>query len=109
MVNDIIEELLDLDMEPRPESLWWTRTHKQEDMWTVRVGADRVWDLPFCEVSDVGAESTMCKCLRRWWRDEYINRSKTVPMTAKCKHAHSPCVQHSLEWQHLLDLEWSHP
>ena len=32
MVNDIIEELLDLDMEPKPESLWWTCTHKHEDM-----------------------------------------------------------------------------
>ena len=28
MVNDIIEELLDLDMEPKPESLWWTSTPK---------------------------------------------------------------------------------
>ena len=26
MVNDIIEELLDVDMEPKPESLWWTST-----------------------------------------------------------------------------------
>ena len=24
MVNDFIEELLDLDVEPKPESLWWT-------------------------------------------------------------------------------------
>ena len=30
MVNDIIEELLDLDMEPKPESLWWTSTHQAE-------------------------------------------------------------------------------
>ena len=29
MVNDI-EELLDLDMEPKPESLWWTSTHRDE-------------------------------------------------------------------------------
>ena len=29
MVNDIIEELLDLDLEPKPASLWWTGTHKQ--------------------------------------------------------------------------------
>ena len=28
MVNDIIEELLDLDLQPKPESLWWTSTHK---------------------------------------------------------------------------------
>ena len=26
MVNDIVEELLDLDVEPKPESLWWTST-----------------------------------------------------------------------------------
>ena len=26
MVNDTIEELLDLDMEPKPESPWWTCT-----------------------------------------------------------------------------------
>ena len=32
MVNDIIEEFLDLDMEPKLESLWWTSTHKHEDM-----------------------------------------------------------------------------
>ena len=31
MVNDIIEEPLDLDMEPKLESLWWSSTHKNED------------------------------------------------------------------------------
>ena len=82
-VNDIIEELLDLDMEPKAESLQWIRTHKQEDMGTLCVGSsDRAWDLPFCEVFDVpgyryhrdgkgfqGAERTRCKGLRSWWRD----------------------------------------
>ena len=55
MVNDIIEELLDLDMEPKPESLWWTSsTHKHEDMRTLSVGGrDKVWDLPFCVIFDV--------------------------------------------------------
>ena len=55
-----------------------------------------------CEVFDVlgyrfhrdgkgfqGAERTICKGLRSWWRDKYICRSKTVPMTAKCKRVHS--------------------
>ena len=28
MVNDIIEELLDLDMEPKSESLWYTSTKR---------------------------------------------------------------------------------
>ena len=51
MVNDIIEELQDLDLEPKPE---WTRAHKHEDMSTLSVGGrDKVWDLPFCEVFDV--------------------------------------------------------
>ena len=30
MVNDVIEELLDLDLEPKPQSLWWTRTCQDE-------------------------------------------------------------------------------
>ena len=38
-VNDIIKELLDLDMKPNPKSLWWTSTHKQKDMRTLRVGS----------------------------------------------------------------------
>ena len=63
-------------MEPKPESLWWTSTHKHEDMRTLRVGTDRAWDLLFREVFDVlryrfhrdgkgfqGAEHTMCKGL----------------------------------------------
>ena len=31
MVNAMIEELLDLDMEPKPESMWWTSTYEDED------------------------------------------------------------------------------
>ena len=30
MVNDSIEELMDLDMEPKRESLWWTSIYKDE-------------------------------------------------------------------------------
>ena len=28
MVNDIVEEMMDLDLEPTPESLWWTSTYR---------------------------------------------------------------------------------
>ena len=31
MVNDIIGEVMDLDMEPKAESLWWTSAHKAEE------------------------------------------------------------------------------
>ena len=78
MVDDIIEELLDLDMELKPESLWWTSTHKHEDIRTLTVGSR-----PFCEFVDVlgyrfhrdgkgfqGTERTMCKALSSWWRDK---------------------------------------
>ena len=48
MVSDIIEELMDLDVEPKPESLWWTSTYKDEEKNTLRVESrNRAWDLPF--------------------------------------------------------------
>ena len=37
MMNDIIEELLDLDMEPKLESLWWTTTYREEDVTALKV------------------------------------------------------------------------
>ena len=37
MVKDTTEELLDLDMEPKPGSLWWKSSHKHENMITLRV------------------------------------------------------------------------
>ena len=49
-----IEELLDLDVEPMPESLWCTSTYKDEDVTTMKVGSrEKIWDLPFVEVFDV--------------------------------------------------------
>ena len=54
MVNDIIEELLDLDMEPKPKSLWWTSTHKDEDGYNAEGGEQgHIGDLPFMVVFDV--------------------------------------------------------
>ena len=54
MVNDIIEELLNLDMEPKPESLWWTSSYEEEDKLTLQVGGGgKDWDLPFREVFEV--------------------------------------------------------
>ena len=44
----------------------------------------------------------MCKGLRSWWRDKYIYRSKTVPMTAKCErvhsHVYSTVLNGSINW-----------
>ena len=41
MVNDIVEELLDLDMAPKLETLWWKSTHEDEDGATLKVGCGR--------------------------------------------------------------------
>ena len=37
MVNEIIEELMNLDMVPLPESLWWTSSYEEEDKLTLKV------------------------------------------------------------------------
>ena len=39
MVNDIVDELLKLDMENKPGSLWWTSTYKGEEKNTLQVGS----------------------------------------------------------------------
>ena len=54
MVGDVIEELMDLDMEPKQESLWWTSTYKSEDERTVTVGrTGKSWDMPFVKIFDL--------------------------------------------------------
>ena len=54
IVNDIIEELLDLDLESKPESLWWTSTHHAEEKETLKVeNRGLAWDLPFKDVFEV--------------------------------------------------------
>ena len=99
MVNDIIEELLNLDMEPKPESLWWTSSYEEEDKLTFQVGGGgKDWELPFREVFEVlgyrfqrdgkgtqGVEKTLRKGMGSWWCDAYIYRSKSVSLTTKCQ------------------------
>ena len=38
-----------------------------------------------------GAERTMCKAMKSWWRDKHICRAKTVDLKDKCERVHS-CV-----------------
>ena len=115
MVNDIIEELLNLDMEPKPESLLWTSSY-EEDKLTLQVGGGgKDWDLPFREVFEVlgyrfqrdgkstqGVGKTLRKGMGSWWRDAYIYRSKSVSLTAKCQrvisHVFSTALNSSANW-----------
>ena len=54
MVNDIIAELLELDMEHKPESLWWASSHQAEEKNTLKVwNKGLAWYLPFKDVFEV--------------------------------------------------------
>ena len=115
MVNDTIQDLLDLDLEPKLES----STNKDEDMTTLKVGdSEKSLDLPFKEVFDVlgyrshrdekgfqGAERTLCKGMGSWWRDKFIYRSKTVPMIVKCRRVH--CHVYSTALNGNIIWPWS--
>ena len=97
MVSDIIAELLELDMEPKPESLWRSGTHQAEETKTLSVeNRGRAWDLPFVEVFDVlgyrfhrdgngyeGADRTLCKGFASWWQIHLPVEG--VPMKTKCR------------------------
>ena len=98
MVNDIIEELPDLDMEPKSELLWWTNTHQCEVMTTLRVGSrGKCWDLPFREVLEVLGYRYHCD-----GKNNFIFRSRTVPMFTKCwrvlSHVCSRALNGSINW-----------
>ena len=50
MVKEINDELMDLGMEPKPESLWWTSTYKDVEEQTSQVdGRGKNWEMPFIE------------------------------------------------------------
>ena len=47
MMNDTIEVLLVLEMEPKPESMWWISMCEDEEMKILRVGGQRQnWGFP---------------------------------------------------------------
>ena len=116
MANDIIEKLPDLDMEPKPESLWWTSTYKDRDVATLKVGSrERNWDLLFMKVFDVlgylfqgdgkGTQRDGENAKERtesWWRDGYTYSVKSVPSRTKChrvvSHVFSTAANGSVNW-----------
>ena len=67
MVNDIIEELMNLDMEPKPESLWWRSTDKEEEEMTLKVGCRGEIGEFFMEVFDVWGREDCSK-----WTGELV-------------------------------------
>ena len=115
-VNNIIEELLNLDMAPQPESLWWTSSYEEEDQLTLKVGrGGKDWDLPFqgglrgigCRFQrdgrgTQGVEKTLRKKMGSWRRDADIYSSKSVSLRTKCQrvisHVVSTALHSSANW-----------
>ena len=117
MVNDIIEELLNLDMEPSGNHYGGrVRTRRRassRSRWEEGRGKD--WELPFREVFEVlvcrfqrdgkgtqGVEKTLRKGMGSWWRDAKINLSKSVSLATKCQrvisHVFSTALNSSVNW-----------
>ena len=93
MVNDIIEELLDLDMRSKLESLWWTSTYKDQDggEWRKALehahhGGIRCAGLPFLKRG-------------KGWCDKYIYRAIKCAFDDKMQQGSQSCVQHRIQWQ----------
>ena len=101
MANDIIEDLLGLDMELKPE-------YKDEDERTMKVGCKgESWKLPFVEAFDLlglrsrrtgkgiqGTEKTLRKGMGLWWR-------------RKCdrvvSHVFSTALKESVRWPRSVE------
>ena len=100
LVNEVIDELMGPDMEPRHESLYmWNRSQDEDGggKWekhfanVVRVGV-RCAGIQVSEGREKGPKELrghLNKGMTSWWRDTHIYRAKSVPMRAKCEHVAS--------------------
>ena len=83
IVNHIIEELLNLDVEPKPESLWWTSTHKEADERQLTVGS--------------GGKIGICRSLTRLisWAIAFAGLGKGFKArTRQARWIHSSCKEY---------------
>ena len=98
MVNYIVEELLDLDTQPKLESPvdehFQGRGQSDIECQKVTLNAGNrglAWDFPVKDVFEVlgyrfhrdgkgfqGADRTLCDGLASWWQDRYIYRLNSV-------------------------------
>ena len=84
--------MLDLNKEPKPESLWWTNAYKDED-----VCRGETWDVSFVEEFDLlgyrfrrngkgiqgnQRKDTKKKSLGCWWWDGHVYRAESVSLTS---------------------------
>ena len=118
-MNDIIDELMDLHMEPKPELLWLTSAYKVEDELALRVGSRRTTlDLPFDEAFDLLAYHFRRNGKGMWVTEKTLERyGKLVAgwVQLPCEERVSQedirqggqsRLQHCFEWECTLPVEY---
>ena len=117
--SDIIEEFMDLDMEPKPEAQWWTSTYMAEDGVTLKVGSmGESWEMPFVAEFDLleyrfrrngkgiqGTERMLKTGMGSWWRNALIYRAKGLSLKTKCERVVSHVVSTALNGR--VNWPWS--
>ena len=103
-MTDINEELMDLDMEPKPGSLLCTSTYKDEEQ-------RENWETPFVEVFDLlGSRFSWTgkwlqgteKDIQRW---VHLQRKECVSLRAKCDRMVSDAFSTGVNGNPEIDLQ----
>ena len=95
----------------KPESLWWTNTHKGEDEKDAEIGKQseklgcafaEPFDLLCCRFRRTGrgiqrTEKTLSKGMGSWWRDGFIHQRKSVSSSRKCDRVFSHLFSTALD------------
>ena len=93
MFKDFIEEAAEVDLEPKPASLWWTNTYASEEKEYMILGTPKgCYKIPFegefrllgCMMNRQGkiceaVEDRMQTANKALWKDIKIYQSKDVP------------------------------
>ena len=104
--NDIIEELLDLGMDFKLVSLWWTSTYTDEDERAPKMGrGGKSWDVGH-RFRRAGKgiqemEKTRTEGMRGWL---HFYRAKSVSPSRKCDRVVSHVLSTALNWS--VNFSW---
>ena len=104
MLKDLIEEAAEVELEPKPASLWWTSTNASEEKEEMILGTwTGCFKFPFedefrilgCKMNRQGktcdaVKERMQSANRAFWKDIKIHKSKDVPWRIKFQ----PLVDH---------------
>ena len=99
MLRDLIEQPSRWDLEPKPASLWWTRTNDSEEKSDMNLGTtsgfhtfsfEDTFKMLSCALCRQGktndaVEERMQSANKTFWKDILIYKSKDIPWKIKCQ------------------------